>query len=311
MRHVILGVLGVAACTGSPAATQPDGPDVQPPAPADPAYVAAVNLWHSDRVANLTAEDGWLSLAGLFWLETDGLHAVGNDAEDPVRLPRAVADVGTIRKAGAHLTFTPAAEAEVTVDGNRLVGATDLLPDIADGGPTRLMHNGVTFYLVQREDRIGVRVKDPEADSRKHFAGIPRYDVDPTYRVTARLKPHETPVTLSMPSVIGTVSEEPSPGLLSFTLNGQEHWLHPVMSGRRLFIVFGDQTNGPDTYGGGRFLTAKGPDADGNVELDFNKAINPPCAFTPFATCPLPPPENKLAVAIPAGEKTPPGADEH
>ncbi|MFK7930063.1 MAG: DUF1684 domain-containing protein [Myxococcota bacterium] len=278
---------------------------------ADPAYVAAVNLWHADRVAALKAPDGWLSLAGLFWLEEDGLHEVGSDADDPIRLPRASVDTGILRKAGANVTFTPSASALVTLNGQPVVGSVDLRADSHEKGPTKLEHNGVTFYLVQRADRYGIRVKDPKAEARTNFAGIPRYPVDPSLKVMAKLTPHDSEVTLTLPSVIGTTSEEPSPGLLSFTLNGQEHWLHPVMSGNGLFIVFGDQTNGPESYGGGRFLTAKAADADGNVELDFNKAINPPCAFTPYATCPLPPTENKLAVRIPAGERNVEGAHPH
>jgi len=147
-------------------------------------------------------------------------------------------------------------------------------------------------------------VKDSASPARLTFTGVERYPVDPRWRVEARLEA-DSARSIAIPNVLGQVSEEPCPGRLVFTLDGRECALWPLGApGEELFIVFADATSGAETYGAGRFLSAPAPDAAGRATLDFNRAVNPPCAFSPYATCPLPPAGNALAVAVRAGEKT-------
>lgn len=305
----ILAVL--AACTGGPSA-QSTTPAPPPPA-VDAAYVAAVDAYHASRIERLTAESGWLTLTGLDWLDRDGDFAIGSTDGLPVHLPRtAPADFGRLTRAGPQVTLTLAAGVAATANDRPITGPTELLPDQHADGPTVVKHGSVSFYVIDRDGRLGIRIKDSDAPARKAFSGVPRFPVDGAARVTARLQAHDEPTELEIPTVLGTVTREPTPGVLVFELAGQEYRLQPVGEPPdNLFLVFGDTTNGHTTYGGGRFLTTGELQPDGTVELDFNKAINPPCAFSEFATCPLPPRDNKLTAAVMAGEKVPEGAQGH
>jgi len=274
-------------------------------APVDTAYVASIDAWHAGRVARLTTDTGWLTLVGLHALKA-GPNRVGSAEGADVRLvSKAPAAFGVITVEDvAVVRFSPEAGVDVrTLDhpdapvpaGSRLF--TDL-----EESTTVLVQGSLTMHVIDRDGRLFLRVKDREADALKQFAGIARFPVDPAFRVTARIEPGSG--TVSVPNVLGQVSEEPSPGTLVFNLAGQECRLTPTGApGEGLFIVFGDATNGPSTYPGGRFLSTEAPAADGTVVLDFNQATNPPCAFSEYATCPLPPAGNTLAVAVTAGEK--------
>lgn len=308
-----LAFLALAACSGGPPPSPPTSePTGEPSASSvNPAFVQALDGWHATRVERLQAEDGWLALVGLAWFEHDGAHGVGRAEDVTVSLPRGPARVGTFDKEGDTVRFTPADGVAVTADGAPVTGTVVLRHDQDDAGPTVLGVEGMRLHLIERQGRLGIRVKDPQASTRTEFEGIPRFDADPAWVVTARLEPWPEPRTVSVPTVLGSVLEEASPGVLVFELDGQEHRLSPIGDESSLFLVFGDATNGLETYGGGRFLSAAGASDDGTVELDFNKSINPPCAFTAFATCPLPPKENKLGVRIEAGEKVPAGAEGH
>ena len=188
-----------------------------------------------------------------------------------------------------------------TIDGAPARRAT-LVTDAA-GEPTRVGLGSVSFYLIERDGRIGVRVKDLAHPHLADFRGVDRYPVDLRWRVEARFEPYDPPKAVPVPTVLGTISEQPSPGAVVFRVAARDHRIDALPGNDgELFLVFGDETNGKETYGGGRFLDALPPDG-GRVVLDFNKAYNPPCAFTPFATCPLPPRQNKLALAVRAGEK--------
>lgn len=289
------------ACTGSPST---------PPSPStpttDPAYVQQVDAWHEARVVDLKGEHGWLTLIDLVWLDEDGNYAVGGQAEHPVTVPRARADIGTLKRVGDMVVFDVLPDAGVRIDGAEVLGSVDLKPDTADGGATKVQVGDVSFHIIDRAGRLGVRLKDRQASARTEFTGVPRYPVDGGWRIDATLIPHAEPKMISIPTVIGTALDEPSPGVLRFEHGGSTHELHPIPSKSGLFLVFGDATNGaPEgSYGGGRFLSVPWDGAATRIELDFNKAINPPCAFSPHATCPLPPAENKLAIAIPAGERS-------
>jgi uncharacterized protein (DUF1684 family) len=270
----------------------------------DPAYRAEIEAAWAERETRLRADDGWLTVVGLFWLEP-GPNIVGSAEDAAVHLPAGPELAGSLHVADdGAVTLHPDPEAGLTVND---VPATEqiLAPDVT--GKPDLVHSGrILFYLIQRGNRIGIRVKDPEAAARRGFAGIDHFPLSEAYRVTAVLEPYPKLKDVEVPSVIGTPSLMSAPGLLRFSIEGTEVTLEPYVSGpegRNLFLIFRDATSGDSTYGAGRFLTAELIDGAAEVVLDFNLAINPPCAFTPYATCPLATPQNTLLVPITAGEK--------
>ena len=263
--------------------------------------------WRAEREAKLKAEDGWLTVAGLFWLK-EGVNTVGTAADSAVVLPTgsAPARVGEFELREGKTFFRAAAGVTVTANGQP-VRELEVKSD-AVKQPDVLKLNDLTFLLLKRGERFGIRLKDKNARTRREFAGLRWYEGKAAYRVTAQFIPYEQPKNVSIVNILGDVEPMKSPGYVTFTLNGQELSLEPVAAGGdKLFFIFRDLTSGKTTYKPGRFLYATAP-ADlskpGPVVLDFNQAINPPCAFTAFATCPLPPKRNHLAVAIEAGEQT-------
>lgn len=267
-------------------------------------YRAEIEKWRADRVGRLTAEDGWLSVVGLSWLE-EGENSVGSAPSSRVVLPagRAPARLGTIRRSRDGAVLTVASGVSVTHDGKPV--RTLALASDAEGDPTILRHRTLSFYLIRRGDRLGVRVKDSAAPARRDFHGIDDYAIDPRWRVAARFEPYRPKKSIPIPNVLGQVTQEPSPGAVVFSIAGREYRIDAVdeEGEEDLFLIFGDRTNGTETYGAGRFLYAPRPGRDGKTVVDFNKAYNPPCAFTAYATCPLPPPQNRLPIAVTAGEK--------
>jgi uncharacterized protein len=263
---------------------------------------ADTHAWHQQRVQRLTAEDGWLSLVGLFWLQ-EGDNRLGSADDNDFVFPAGTpAHVGTLRRKGPQVTFTPAQGVSVTRAGKPFtgggVGTSEQEQDVLGLGSLR-------FYLIPRGDKLGLRVKDPEAPARKAFHGIPTWPVSAAWRIEGRFEPATTPRMLSVPTVLGTVEEMKSPGTLVFQVEGQEYRLDPVLEedGAPFFVIFGDPTNRTESYGAGRFLYVDPPKDGGRVVLDFNRAYNPPCAFSPYATCPLPPAQNRLKLRVEAGEK--------
>jgi uncharacterized protein (DUF1684 family) len=270
----------------------------------DPAeHLADVERWHATRVARLTAPDGWLSLAGLFWL-SPGENPVGSDPSNAVVLPRGPTRLGTVDLRDGLITgrFDPSAGA--TVDGSPAT-ALELSTDAQGATPTMLRLGAISFYVIDREGRPAVRVKDADNPARSGFVGIDRFPVDLAWRLEARFEEHPPGSTVLAPDVLGRGQTYRNPGAVTFTLWGREHRLEAFREPNEddLFIVFGDLTNGALTFDGGRYLYAGAPDGDGIVVVDFNRAYNPPCVFTPFATCVLPLPENHLPVPIEAGER--------
>lgn len=269
-------------------------------------YRASVDAWHAAREARLAAEDGWLTLIGRDWLKP-GANALGSDPAAEVRLPAwaAPAKAGTFILEGGKVRFRPVPGAGILLNGAPATEA--VLRTDAQGKPDQLRSGRVVMFLIQRGERVAVRIKDPENPARKQFHGVPRYPVDPAWRVEATFEPYATPKVRAIPTVLGTTEPMTAPGLLRFRLAGKERTLEPLLDDPdhpELFIIFRDPTSASGTYPSGRFLYAAMP-RDGKVVLDFNQAINPPCAFTLFATCPLPPPQNLLDIPIPAGEKDP------
>ena len=260
---------------------------------------AEIEAWHADRVQRLREEDGWLTVVGLHWLD-EGVNPVGRGAGHVVANDAfPVDDVGLITVRVAEVTFRPAAG--VTVGGQPADGvlATD-----ADGAPTVLSVGTCRFYVMQRGERLGVRIRDTAAPLRSSFAGIDRFEVDSGWRIVADFD-RITGIAVPVASIIGTVTDSEIAGRATFDRDGVtcRMILMPGDTPDRFFVVFGDTTNGEATYGGGRFLMAELAGDGAHVVLDFNRAYNPPCAFTPYATCPLPVDDNRLPFGIPAGEK--------
>ena len=266
-----------------------------------PSLEADTRAWHEQRVARLTAEDGWLSLVGLFWLQ-EGDNRLGSADDNDFVFPAGTpAHIGTLKRQGAQATFTPAPGVTVTRAGKPFTGGA---VGTSEGEQDVLGLGSLRFYLIPRGDQLGLRVKDPQAPARKAFHGIPTWPASATWRIEGRYEPAATPRMLPVPTVLGTVEEMKSPGTLVFQVEGQEYRLDAVLEedGAPFFIIFGDQTNRTESYGAGRFLSVD-PPKEGRVVLDFNRAYNPPCAFSPYATCPLPPAQNRLKLRVEAGEK--------
>jgi uncharacterized protein len=293
-------------------------PPASPP-PADAAdHVRSVEAWRQRRHQRLLADDGWLTVAGLFWLK-QGANPFGSGKDNPVLLPAhsAPAQAGVLRLAGGKVTVEVAAGANVTLAGARGDGGVgqrvttrELRPDVP-GPPDVLALGDLRFFVIDRDGRMGIRLRDLRDPKRAAFKGIDSFPIDPRYRVTAKLVPHPTPTTLKIPSVLGGTTPVASPGRLQFTIAGKQLSVDAVLeepADKSLWVIFRDQTSGKETYGAGRYVyTDSLPDGEGRVVLDFNKAYNPPCALTPFATCPLPPRQNHLPLRIEAGEKRVPG----
>ena len=273
---------------------------------AQDAYIKSVDRWHAERMARLQAEDGWLSLIGRDWL-SPGVNTLGSAPGSTVLLPdwAVPAKAGEFILEGVTVRFRPIPGCGILLNG-RPAGEALLTSD-AEGKPDILQAGRVRFYVIRRGSQVGIRIKDPEAPTRKAFRGVPRYPVDPSWRVEAEFLPYPTPQVRAIPTVRGTSESMTVPGLLKFKVGGREVTLEPVVEDPEhpeLFLIFKDATSAHGTYPAGRFLYADMP-KDGKVILDFNRAVNPPCAFTLFATCPLPPKPNQLAIAIAAGEKDP------
>jgi len=264
-------------------------------------YEAEIRQWRTEQEAELKADDGWLTVAGLFWLEPGLAHA-GTDPSNEIVLPEgaAPARLGWFELRDGRVVFQAEPGTDVTSNG-RPVDRLDLTP--GPRGPA-IDTGSLTMFVIRRGERTGIRMRDRESAARRAFTTLSWYPVDPAWRVTARFTAHAEPRIVNVPNVLGDTVEMESPGFVEFTFGDRSLRLEPVLEApdaTELFFIIGDETNGGETYGGGRFLYTDLP-RDGAVVLDFNKLHNPPCVFTAFATCPLPPPENKLPVRIEAGE---------
>jgi hypothetical protein len=243
-----------------------------------------ITQWRADYEASLKKADGWLSVAGLFWLHA-GDNVVGSDPQSDVVLPSgAPKRAGVLHFAGGKVTFE-----------NR-----ELKSDVA-GKPDVVKIGDVVMTVIERGGKTGVRLRDPNAESRREFTGCKWFAPDPAWHVRAKWVAYPKPKKIAITNILGMTDREDSPGYAEFTVKGQTMRLDPVTEDGGLFFIFKDATSGKTTYGAGRFLDTDMPKS-GEVEMDFNKAYNPPCAFTAFATCPLPPKQNVLTAAIEAGE---------
>ena len=265
----------------------------------DAAYVQSFDKWKADETADL--RENWLSLVGLFWLKP-GANTFGSDAANALVFPKGPAHAGEFNLAGKEVTLKLQADAGATVEG-KPVSTAKLYPDTAKN-VTYVEMGTLRFHVIVRGERVGVRVRDKDSEAARNFKGMVFFPLDLNYRVTATWLSADGKQTMEVPNVLGDTTAQPVPGVAAFKVNGQELKLTAMGGDAQtgLFFVFNDLTAKSDTYPGGRFLDS-GPVVDGRVVLDFNRAYNPPCAVTPYATCPLAPKENRLAIAIPAGEK--------
>ncbi len=295
---ITVGCFLASSCGHHPAAV-PDPAAVLDVA----AYRDSVASWHAARVEGLKAADGWLNLAGLYWLnEGSNTFGAGSDQDLVLTVGDGAAHIGEFVLREGRVTVHVAPGVEVQAMGR----AVDqlLLNDDEGGDPTILTHGSLAFFAIKRMDRIGIRLRDYEHPAVAAFPGIETYPVETAWRVAAELKPYPEPRRVAVATVVEGLGWDPlAPGILEFELDGERLSLEVFASGEDFFILFADATNAVETYPAGRFLYAERVDADGLTVLDFNKAYNPPCAFNEFATCPLPSRRNRLEIAIPAGEK--------
>jgi uncharacterized protein len=266
-------------------------------------YAGEIEKWRAEYETKLKGENGWLTVAGLFWLK-DGANTVGAGGDFDIELTENFkrGKFGTIDFRNGKAVLKIENGVEAFSDGKQ-VSEIELAAD-AQGKPTVIQNGSQTFYLIKREDRFGIRLKDKNSKERTNFTRLNWFPVNEKYKVKAKFEAFETPKEVLIPNVLGGNFKMKSPGVLRFKLNGKKYALEPVLEegSDELFIIFRDATSKTETYGAGRFLYAKRAE-NGQVTLDFNKAENPPCAYTAFATCPLPPPQNRLEVEIKAGEK--------
>ena len=261
---------------------------------------AQTQAWHRRRLERLQADDGWLTLVNLHWLD-EGETVAGSAEGSALQLPNpAPPKLGTFSRRGLEVRFTPATGVEVSSGGKPFRGG--VVRTDAAGDPDVLRHGTLQLLAIVRGSRVAIRVRDAAAETRRNFHGIPRFSARPEWRKDARFESAAPGKTVSVPNVLGEVEDVPLAGSALFSHEGTEYRLDATREGDKLFFVFGDLTNRKETYGAGRFLYADAP-AEGRVLLDFNRAYNPPCAFTPYATCPLPPPQNKLPLRVEAGER--------
>jgi uncharacterized protein (DUF1684 family) len=265
-------------------------------------YESQIEAWRSQRVERLKTPNGWLSLIGLHWLK-EGKNTVGAAKDNDIVLAAGPAHLGTITLSKGTATIDLIMRSGATIDGKSQKSAV-LLDDTSEK-PTTVAFGSASFYVIDRNGKKGLRVKDSNAQTRTHFAGIDYYPIDPKWRIEANWVEYKPPHQLEIPNVLGQIDKMPVPGKVVFERDGKKYELLPVLEepdAKELWFIFADKTSPKETYGGGRFLYTDMP-KDGKVVIDFNKAYNPPCAFTPHATCPLAPTENRLAIPVTAGEK--------
>lgn len=306
-------ILVLSACGGAPA-----------PLPVDhELHRSEIETFATAREAELAAPDSWFSLIGLHWLD-QGQTTLGASVDNDVVVPkegappvlgRLVVDgtgVGFVAEEGIRITEGIDSTLNLTagsgafppdVQGDPVVTEAVLTADVGYGRFVVLRHGALNWIVIRRGGRVALRLRDNESAAYDGFHGIERYPTSLDWRVTARWVPHEK--TVAVPTVLGTVSQETSPAFLEFWIGGRRHTLDVTgdPDASQYKLVFADETSGRETYGGGRYLWVSGPDAEGRVVIDFNRAYNPPCVWTAFATCPLPSRGNRLGFAAEAGEK--------
>lgn len=253
-----------------------------------PEYYKSIEAWHKHREDGLRMTDSWLTLVGLFWLKP-GLNTVGSAPSNDFILPKGSAPehAGAFQVDGKIVTYVSADKAKTPLT-------------YGEENPTVVKTGSVSMTVIKRLDKLGVRAKDSGSPVLKNFKGTTFFPVDPELHFAARFLPDEKKIPIL--NILGQTEMQTSPGVVQFVYKGEKYKLRPIFEGKTLFFLFKDPTNKTETYQAGRMLNTPLP-VNGRVDLDFNRSYNPPCTFTPYATCQLPPKENTLPFAVTAGEK--------
>jgi uncharacterized protein (DUF1684 family) len=292
---LLLGIL----LPGAPIAASAVDNDPAGHVPAE--YLDMIHDWRQRRHARLSSEDGWLTLVGLEWLE-EGENRIGSSDASDIRVPGGPGHWGTVIVDGDALSFVPANSGDVTIDG----APAEAMALVADsqGEPTVVRSGSLSFHVIFRES-YALRVKDRRAPTLVAFEGVENYSTDPSWRIEARFIPAPAGQTVDIGNVLGQLIPMSVFGTVEFEREGRSHKLVGLgeEGSESLWFLFADRTTGRETYGAGRFLYSDGMPENGRVVVDFNKSYNPPCAFNDYSTCPLPPHENRLDLAVTAGEK--------
>lgn len=264
-------------------------------------YLESINQWRDARNERLASPDGWMTLVGLEWLEP-GPNTIGSAESSDARIPGGPEHWGTLYLDGDNIRFEAAAGSGVTVDGQS-VDRADLVAD-NQGEPSVVQSGDLNFHVIYRES-YALRIKDRKAPALLDFHGVPVYEIDPSWRIEGRFIRAEEGTTVEVANVLGQTSASPIFGTVEFDRDGETRTLLALGTeqSESLWFLFADRTSGRETYGAGRFLYSEGMPENGRLVVDFNKAYNPPCAFNDYSTCPLPPAENRLPIAVRAGEK--------
>jgi uncharacterized protein len=266
----------------------------------DPAYEKQLLEWRKTRLAELTADDGWLTVVGLFWMH-QGPNRAGSGAGMDLRMaPPAPPELGTFTLNGERVSFEASPGVAVRAGERTVAGTVPIETD-----KTVLGHGSLQMVVIRRGQRVGLRVRDRDSAQRRAFKGLEYFPIQENRRVRARFEAFDPPRQIPIVNVLGDQADMVNPGRLVFELDGVTHSLdalYETPEKKDLFIILRDRTSGESTYPAGRYMHVPLP-ANGETEVDFNRAYNPPCAFTEFATCPLPPKQNWLKVKIEAGEK--------
>ncbi|NNG28131.1 MAG: DUF1684 domain-containing protein [Ignavibacteriaceae bacterium] len=289
-------VLGVTTLLASLSCTEKE-----PEPKGSPEYIAEIEQWHQKRIGRLRDENGWLTLVGLHWLK-EGDNSFGSSEKNDILFPTGSPSIiGNIILKDSILVFKSAKGVNVAIDG-QVVSESALREDLT-GDPTVLDLGSLRWYLIKRDVRYGIRLRDINAPLRNEFDGIERFPVNDDWKITASFEAYYPLKVISLPTQLGTIVDEPSPGAVVFEKDGQTYRIDAVDTGKSLWLIFADETSGEETYGAGRYLYIDKPDSIGKVVVDFNLAYNPPCVFTKYATCSFPPKQNFLKLKITAGEK--------
>jgi hypothetical protein len=271
-------------------------------------YRKQIQAWQQHREAGLRSPTGWLTLAGLFWLN-QGKNTIGSGETSDFLLPKdAPTQVGVFEVSGREVKFRNLTGADVTVNGKPVTNPVILQHDDDDEKCDKVEAGPVQFYVINRDKRLAVRVKDRKSETLKNFKGTEFFPINPDFRFEAKFT--ESPQKIPVPNILGKTEMQESPGIVEFAYKGETYRLRPIFEGKTLFFIFKDLTSKKETYQAGRMVNTPLPE-NGKVVLDFNRAYNPPCAFTPYATCPLPPKENVLPIRVEAGELRYAVANEH
>jgi uncharacterized protein (DUF1684 family) len=269
----------------------------------DQDYIKKIEAWHKHRIERLKADDGWLNLVGRFWLKRgESTFGSSKDNDIVIESSKLPARIGKFIFEDTIVTFQANDGVNVLLNGNpvkRVVMVDDQKKDM-----TVLQIGSIKFNLIVRDTLFGIRARDLNSDLVKSFTAIDRFPIDQSWDIKARYETYNPPKEIVVPNILGQMNKEKSPGAVVFERDGKTYKIDAVdEGGNNLFLIFADETSGNETYGGGRFLYVNKPNSTGIIDLDFNKAYNPPCVFTKYATCPLPPEQNYLKLTINAGEK--------